>query len=201
MNFRKEIKFRVSINEYHKFKSFLMFRGMKKLYDSRNVNSIYFDTKILDMFHNSEEGVLPRKKIRIRWYNNSKKFFLETKISSIEGRFKKISHLKELKNSDDASLYIPFDINLGFLNSTLLVSYQRSYFKLDHMRITFDQYINYKHLIKTNRYYKDPERVIEIKAPIGMSDNYIETLVPYSTSRFSKYSRGILMTESAILDV
>ena len=32
---------------------------MKKLYDSRNVNSIYFDTKILDMFHNSEEGILP----------------------------------------------------------------------------------------------------------------------------------------------
>ena len=62
MNFRKEIKFRVSINEYHKFKSFLMFRGMKKLYDSRNVNSIYFDTKILDMFHNSEEGILPRIK-------------------------------------------------------------------------------------------------------------------------------------------
>ena len=83
----------------------------------------------------------------------------------------------------------------------MMVSYQRSYFQLDHMRITFDQSINYKHLIKTNRYYKDPERVIEIKAPIGMSDNYIETLIPYSTSRFSKYSRGILMTQNAILDV
>ena len=52
-------------------------------------SSIYFDNRTLDMFSDSEEGNLPRKKIRLRSYPpNSNKKNLEIKISSIEGRFK-----------------------------------------------------------------------------------------------------------------
>ena len=41
------------------------------------------------MFVDSEEGVLPRKKVRVRWYNNDlTNLQYEEKTSSIEGRFK-----------------------------------------------------------------------------------------------------------------
>jgi len=42
--------------------------------------------------------------------------------------------------------------------------------------------------------YKDPERVVEIKTPIGFGDDFIEKSIPYQTSRFSKYSRGLLIS-------
>ena len=37
----------------------------------RRVNSIYFDTSDLETFNDGEEGVVPRKKFRFRWYGNS----------------------------------------------------------------------------------------------------------------------------------
>ena len=46
--------------------------GMKRLYKGRLVNSLYYDTELLEMFYHSEEGVTPRKKIRIRWYDSEK---------------------------------------------------------------------------------------------------------------------------------
>ena len=66
-------------------------KGYKKLYDDRIVNSLYFENISNSMFHDSEEGVVPRKKIRVRNYPQSKieEYFLENKISSLEGRFKK----------------------------------------------------------------------------------------------------------------
>jgi len=199
VSFRKEKKFRVTFNEYYYFQSLLISKGMKPLFDVRTVNSIYFDTKILDMFNLSEEGVLPRKKIRIRWYNDLKQFSLETKISSIEGRFKKTEKLIEVHDINDVLSYISFDNDLGILSPSLLVTYERLYFLIGDMRITFDQNINYKYLRKhKNITYNDPERVIEIKAPIEMSDNYIETIIPFSTTRFSKYSRGLLMYKGSI---
>ena len=88
MSFRKEIKYRLNLSELFNLKKDLIKKGMKKLYNSRKINSCYFDTKDLSFFSQSEEGTLPRRKIRVRWYNNEMKFVKETKISSIEGRFK-----------------------------------------------------------------------------------------------------------------
>ena len=75
-----------------------MDNNIKKLYPERKIISLYYDNINNQMFKDSIEGVLPRKKIRIRFYPNDikKKFSLETKISSFEGRFKKtINYQKE----------------------------------------------------------------------------------------------------------
>ena len=88
MSFRSETKFRLSYGDHYLLKSNLLSLGMQQLYPSRIINSEYFDTDKLQMFLDSEEGVLPRKKIRVRWYHEKKKRKLETKISSVEGRFK-----------------------------------------------------------------------------------------------------------------
>ena len=56
---------------------------MRELYPKRVINSCYFDSHDLRCFYDSDEGVLPRKKIRLRWYENKKKITKEIKVSSI----------------------------------------------------------------------------------------------------------------------
>ena len=94
MSFRKEKKFRVTVSDFYKFQDQLYQQGMETLFEPRLITSVYFDTVDLNMFHDSEEGVLPRKKVRIRWYNDDQLFTLENKTSSIEGRFKVTSKLE-----------------------------------------------------------------------------------------------------------
>ena len=75
--------------EILKVKSLLEENNAKILYPRRLIKSIYFDDFRLSMFIESEEGISPRKKIRIRSYNdNLKDIFLETKVTSPEGRYK-----------------------------------------------------------------------------------------------------------------
>lgn len=59
--------------------------GMKLLHKPRKVLSVYFDNVGTKMFSDSEEGLLPRKKVRIRWYDNNKKFTLEKKFQALKG--------------------------------------------------------------------------------------------------------------------
>jgi SPX domain protein involved in polyphosphate accumulation len=88
MSFRKEKKIRLSYADFFKIQNEMINRGFIELHPARIVNSLYFDNENLSFFVDSEEGVLPRKKIRVRWYDDDFNFTKETKISSIEGRFK-----------------------------------------------------------------------------------------------------------------
>ena len=106
MSFRNEKKYRLSYGDSFKIKSELIKLGMKKLYPNRQINSEYLDTKELKMFSDSEEGVLPRKKIRIRWYHDKTNQNLETKISSIEGHIN-ITSFKNISNENSANPIIP----------------------------------------------------------------------------------------------
>jgi hypothetical protein len=65
----------------------------------------------------------------------------------------------------------------------------------NEMRITLDQDICCQNLRFANRRkYYDPERVIEIKIPINCLDDFVEKFIPFPTARFSKYSRGLLLS-------
>ena len=195
MSFRKEKKYRVTISDYHKFQDQLYSQGMLKLFESRFVKSIYFDTADLKMFHDSEEGVLPRKKVRIRWYNNEKVFTLENKISSVEGRFKVTNKLDNNVLNNGLLYNSRIDRVYGAIYPVLKVSYERSYFMFNQMRITFDKNIIYENLKFGNkRKYYESERVIEIKIPPNCSDDFIEKHIQYPITRFSKYSRGCLFS-------
>ena len=199
MSFRKEKKFRLSTSDMLKLKNDLFKTGMTTLHEPRIVNSCYFDTQHLTLYHESEEGVLPRKKIRIRWYNNDKIFSKETKISSIEGRYKFskkssfITSIKELKNLKF------FDNNYGTLHPRLIVKYDRSYYLFNNLRITFDRNISYNDLKSNSTLtYHDNECVMEVKVPIQCNDDYIEKIIKYPTTRFSKYSRGLLFCNKSL---
>lgn len=195
MSYRKEKKIRLTLSEFHTFQAQLHKQSMKILFEPRKITSVYYDTIDLKMFHDSEEGVLPRKKVRIRWYNNIKKFSLENKTSSVEGRFKTTSKLHTEILKDEFLTGNRVDTQYGNIFPVLKVSYKRSYYTFHGMRITFDKDISYQNLRNaTKRKYFDPERVIEIKTPANCSDDFIEKYIPYQTTRFSKYSRGLLLS-------
>ena len=193
MSYRKEKKFRLTLSDMQLLKSNLLSQGMNELYPMRKVNSCYFDTNEMQMFHDSDQGVLPRKKIRIRNYNDEKIFTKEIKISSEEGRYKKTK--KILENNYEYIL----DNIYGKLKPTLFISYFREYFFLKGLRITFDRNIEYENLrMIASLKMKDHECVMEIKTSIDVEDNYITKVIDMPTSRFSKYCRGIMMFKNII---
>ena len=195
MSFRKERKFRLSKHEFDSLKSSLLLKGMWPLYKKRNINSLYYDTQMLDMFKDSEEGLLPRKKIRIRWYDDISLTNTEVKTSSAEGRFK-TSAVSSFCSKPNMPKNL-FDSDYGALSPSLLVSYNREYFSFQSMRLTFDssiKYINYRQ--SRNVEYEDNEYVMEVKVSSYISDDYIESIIPWPITRFSKYCRGLLNSAS-----
>ena len=109
MSFRKEKKFALSYSDLQEIKKKMFNLGMEKLFPSRIINNCYFDTKNLNIFFDSEEGVLPRKKIRVRWYEKKLEFKKEVKVSSIEGRYKYDDLLTSIKSIDDIKKLFPVE--------------------------------------------------------------------------------------------
>ena len=193
MTFRKEKKIRLTSSDLSIALGQLSELGMKPLYSGRLINSCYFDTPNMNIFSDSEEGVLPRSKIRVRWYDKTQKFNKEIKISSIEGRFKTSTPQDHFRSKDDVIRSRFFDQIYGYVTPSLIVSYERQYFQLNSLRITADTKISYTDPTALGSIsVTDSECVMEIKVPINCDDDYIEKIIPYSTSRFSKYSRGLL---------
>lgn len=197
MSYRKEKKFKLTKYEFGKLKNYFLNRGMYVLHKTRKINSLYYDNALIDMFKDSEEGILPRKKLRIRWYNSFSTSSIETKYSSIEGRFK--TTVPASYCSPQSFPKTIYDKEYGALTPSMFVSYNREYFQLKELRVTFDSFIkyrNYRYLIHNE--YEEKECVMEIKVSLETSDDYIESIVPYPSSRFSKYSRGILMARAEL---
>ena len=78
MSFRFEEKILFHISDYLRLKTFIFNTGGSKLHPKRKISSLYFDNNENNMYLDSEEGCLPRKKIRIRNYPDTKnmKFYL-----------------------------------------------------------------------------------------------------------------------------
>ncbi len=196
MSFRKEKKYKLTYSDQKILKKNLFDKGMKFLHPKREVNSVYFDTNNFDFYQNSEEGVLPRKKIRVRWYNKDQlKILKEIKISSIEGRYKINEPFLDIDILFENNYQI-IDNQFGILKPQTMITYNREYFTLDNLRLTFDFDIYYKNLSSLNSSnFHDNECVLEIKANQETNDDYIEKIIGFPTSRFSKYSRSILFTK------
>lgn len=193
MSFRVEQKIPLSLADGLKIIEDLSRDGLSNLYPQRKISSDYFDTKDLCLFKDSEEGLLPRKKIRIRQYPNESSntdISLETKISSIEGRFKTSQKISSLEIK---SLYQTgyFDQFYGNLEAKINVSYLRKYYAFKGMRITLDRNIIYKDLISKSNIFFEPTCVIEIKAGPHISQDHLSRLFSFHSKRFSKYCNAI----------
>ena len=90
MSFRIEEKLLINDHQITEFKDFLIKKKAKKLFPGREIKSLYFENFDSEMYKDSIEGTVPRKKIRIRNYPKDKNsyFYYEMKISSPDGRYK-----------------------------------------------------------------------------------------------------------------
>lgn len=188
MSYRTEEKITINSSRLIEFKDSLFLKGAKILFPKRKIKSLYLDNFNYQMYRDSIEGSLPRKKIRIRNYNNGK-YFQEVKISSTEGRFKTSKQIKGEKNSEIKKIGL-FDEMYGPCKPVLLVEYEREYFKFKDFRVTIDYEIKYfSYYNKFLGLEKHP--VIELKASVEKSLNELMIDFPYPRTRFSKYSNGI----------
>lgn len=191
MSFRKELKYRLETHDYDEIMTELLKSGAEILFPERRVFSRYYDTLNLRMFQESEEGTLPRRKIRIRNYSNSSKFLKEVKISSTEGRFKLSREFIEkdtLKRGLSKNL---FDTRYGSLFHATTVQYTRSYLAFGPLRLTLDKNIRYNCPSFPMIFRYDNECVLEVKALTDTSDNLIDNITNANPVRFSKYCRGV----------
>ncbi len=194
MSFRNEQKFKISKKDIFLFKKFLYDNNFKNLYPKRIITSLYFDNKDFDMFLDSEEGTVPRKKIRLRYYNNDlNKIFYETKINSVEGKYKSstASSYKDLKKFINFGIY---DKIYKDCHPKINVSYKRRYFKKDNIRVTLDNEIIYSDfMLNTDdkKFVLDDYFIIEIKFEKIQELYEINRTFALNPIRLSKYCEAV----------
>ena len=186
---RHEIKF--IINKKEKI-NFISKNHLNKIFPDRIVESIYFDTKDLQFFSLSEEGVTPRFKIRLRGYNNEKPSNLEIKKTKNYHREKIV-----LKNFQFNSFELHKTLkNMGINNivdQKIRVKYLRSYYELKDLgRITMDENIEF---FNPSKEFRNPKKInkiiLEVKIQRKEIDkNHVEKIINLKESRFSKYCVG-----------
>ena len=146
------------------------------------------------MYKDSEEGTLPRKKIRIRNYPQdiSKVKNLEIKITSVEGKFKKNEKISESLCDEFLNKGI-FDPTYGLCNKIINISYEREYWKLNDARLTIDFNLKYENPTNQKKYFDTESLILEIKSSkdVVKVQNSLTNLIPIEKQRFSKYCDGI----------
>ena len=198
MSFRIEEKLKVDPTRLPVFLNWLAESGASLLYPPRRVVSVYLDNDQLSMFHDSREGVLPRKKLRFRRYESRCELMtgwnLESKISAVEGRFKTSVPVTGSPYDLHGGLV---DDHYGLCRQRVEVAYVRNYFALDGIRVTVDQDITYRRVVarfQSTPVTSDPDIAIELKAPHELPVDKLNSLFPWDRMRFSKYCRAVEAT-------
>ena len=191
MSYRIEEKLLINNNSILEFKNYLNSKTAKQIYQPRVIESLYFENNKREMYSDSVEGLTPRKKIRVRNYPRTQdlKLYLETKISSVEGRYKIRTIIDETKFNYLKTIGI-LDPQYGLCRPYLHVTYERQYFKIDDIRISIDNNIAYK-LYSHGLFQNDLNSIVEIKTSIKKDlDKLIEDF-PFQKTRFSKYCNAV----------
>ena len=200
-------------DEYFNF--FLMNALFKKMYNTRIVNSIYFDTFSHKNVWDNINGFSNRKKIRVRWYNKIKNsdVFIEIKEKKNFVTKKKVQKLGKFSTLDELNLYFKSDVflnheylhmNKEYLNQILQVQYEREYYTSTNnkLRITIDRKIKISKDQKTMLQLDDV--ILEIKYNISDSDYVNQLILNYKLNnrnrKYSKYVNSFLiLNESGLL--
>jgi hypothetical protein len=194
MNFRIENKYKIEKDKLFNFYEFLKLNSAKILYPQRKIHSIYFDNQSFSSYNDSIEGIVPRKKIRIRTYPkkvNDKSAInhtLEIKINSAEG---KIKNLEKNFDYDRIVRHGYFDSLYGQCLPKVEISYFREYFSLLDFRVTIDKLINYVEFNNQKKIISYDSVIVEVKSNELRSLNHIENKFFFQKTRFSKYTNAI----------
>ena len=215
---RNERKF-IFFEPIQSVEKLISFIGAKELYNSRMVNSIYYDTYFHKNFHEAVDGIMRRNKVRVRWYGkvfsteiqaqienksriNQHNYKITKKLKSFRSKssFDLISFKKFMLDEKNSKDEINFYINNLYPN--LFVSYHRKYFVFRDIRITLDSYLKFINLAKINFFSKknllciNKKKIIELK----YSDKFhfqakkITKMFNNRLDKFSKYQIGLSET-------
>ena len=188
MSFRIEEKILFNKMQDNLLNKFLIENKSKVIHEDRIISSIYFDNKFFQMFKDWKRDV-PRK-IRLRTYSNQKYFNFETKISSVEGRYKTTKIIKK-KDYEKLLQNGIFDSLYGICYPVIKISYKRKYIKVFSKRLTIDSDIKYQNFI-TKKIIEDTfSKILEIKTSINEDLNKLNINFPFRRIRYSKYSEGV----------
>ncbi|MFH2204573.1 MAG: VTC domain-containing protein [Elusimicrobiota bacterium] len=190
---RNEIKFRGFYSEH---RAHLAKIGAYHCFPMRRINSIYLDTSGFDFFTDSEEGTVPRMKIRYRWYGEGRfsdagaielkktlATFREKEQIKIAGaNFKKIQALCR-------------DI-AGFpVAPTVLVAYRREYFTdRSGSRFTLDYHIEYSAIdseLRARNKSHEKSCILEVKTDTAADADALTTRFGDMRTRHSKYCEAV----------
>ena len=181
---RLEKKIFLKQNKIFFFNNYIKEKKFKRIFQDRLVNSIYYDNNKFQSFYDSEEGVAPRKKIRLRYYENSENLFLEKKYTFQTNRAKQKFPKQQKKIV--SSMYDSF---YGIVRPIVKVSYLRSYYAFKNLRVTIDRNIEYN-MYQSKFSIKDSSIVAEVKCSLSEENNF-NLIFPFPQTRFSKYCNAI----------
>ena len=216
--YRYERKYYIAGEDYSFVRTLILNHpaSFHSVFYPRMINNIYFDTPGFDFFYDNVNGNQLRKKIRIRWYDETfahqKKLTLEYKLKNgLLGD--KISYkLADIYTGDGFEInkvrnevkacQLPIDVTNELLTSypTLLNRYVREYFISDDgkCRITLDKDLSFfrihsgKNFFKTN-YHVSGDLIMEMKYnPVDESRaDSISQNFPFRITKSSKYVIGV----------
>jgi len=204
MSTRLETKWAASASSLPRIANLLLSEGYYVLYPARRIFSVYYDGDRVPEYWRGEEGVVPRKKHRIRWYHSldgyREKSSYEVKITAVDGRRKFSARVDENAKGRHPEIVTMLRlIESREISPLSLVNYVRRYFGHESgRRFTVDHDITYRRVLKFDSRMlnagsaaRDEDLALELKAPYEIPDlNFSET-VPMTRVRFSKYSRSI----------
>ena len=193
---RVENKYIFKPNYKYKVINEILNRGYIEIFQERVIKSVYFDTKNLKCYSDSVEGNIPRKKIRVRSYDDFiSDLTLEEKEVNTSGRFKKAKKISSVP-------YKIIDNGYGILYPVIEIIYKRKYFSNKLIRLTLDYEVEYKSL-NSGIVAKSDSLILESK----LSDNILyneETnnfkIFGLNNVSFSKYKEGINLSTFFTID-
>jgi len=215
---RHERKYYLANEDYSFVKALILNHPaqFREIYNKRVVNNIYFDMPGFDFFYDNVNGNQIRKKIRIRWYDETfshqKKLTLEYKLKNgLAGT--KISYpltdiytgagfeITQIRN-DLKSEELPLNVYNELLACypVLLNRYVREYFVSDDnkCRLTLDRELSYFRIHSGKNYFNVcynalDDVVLEMKynpADEPVADS-ISQKFPFRVTKSSKYVSGV----------
>jgi hypothetical protein len=184
---RIENKYILDERSKHKIINKILNSGYFELYEERNIESVYYDNIKLQSFNDSNEGSIPRKKIRIRSYDGFKNDFnYEIKEVNANGRFKSVKKVSSLPEKCIDDIY-------KVMYPLVIIRYKRKYFTNNFIRLTLYWEINYQEF-KSKKTYKSRHLVLESKLSDGTKYNEeLNNIKIFGLNNvsFSKYKEAI----------
>lgn len=214
---RRETKFILPNADVGKFRRLMEGNGRRLVHNEpvSTVRSIYFDDARLSDAHANLDGISPRQKVRLRWYDSLEPggvVFLEIKWRDNRATGKHRLELHPRERLGGLSYREIYEALVEVLPAThlapvlrrndpvVLVEYRREHFASDDglIRATLDYGLTFydqsgKHGISTAFPHRMPEMfLVEVKCPEGSQGEVKEMLRPFTprNSACSKYVHG-----------